>query len=150
MTKVGIVSCFNVTEEHGCVMIGCLAHARGKKTFFESHEGEVVLQGVITCHGCPTAVGSARILKRVKMLTDYGIDALHFSSCMVQLCPFLDEFETDVRAEFPELTIVRGTHPYLDEEAFKRGVSELNAQRVRPPQNINDVVFKRIEFPEKE
>lgn len=147
MTKVGIISCFNISEEHGCVMIGCLAHARGKKTFFESHEGEVVLQGVISCNGCPTAVGTEKILRRVKMLTEYGVDALHFSSCLVQLCPFLDQFETHIREAFPELTLVRGTHPYVDEEAFKTGVAELNASRVQPPQDINDLVFKRIKLP---
>lgn len=150
MTKVGIVSCYNVSEEHGCVMIGCLAHAQGKKTFFEQHEGDVNLVGVISCMGCPTAVGTEKILRRVRMLVDYGIDALHFSSCMVQLCPFLDRFEEHVRREYPHLTIVRGTHPYLDEEAFKAGMTEVNAARVHPPQDVNDVVFKRIEFPKKD
>jgi predicted metal-binding protein len=108
------------------------------------------LVGIINCGGCPTAVGSDRIWQKVKALADYGIDALHFTSCLVQLCPFKDAFVETIKRDFPDLKVVEGTHPFHDPEAFKTGIKELLSQRMVTPQNMNDLVFKKIKLPSDE
>jgi predicted metal-binding protein len=46
------------------------------------------LVGIISCGGCPTAIGADRVWQKVKALKEYGIEALHLTSCLVQVCPF--------------------------------------------------------------
>lgn len=151
MTKVGILGCQAVTNEMNCVMIGCLGNVNNRQGKFEAYPKDEPLQlvGVIGCGGCPTAVGADRIWQKVRALTDYGIDALHLSSCMIQLCPFKDQFIETIQKDHPDLSVVEGTHPFHDENAFKTGVRELISQRVVTPQRMNDLVFKRIKLSEE-
>jgi len=152
MAKVGILACESVTNEMNCVMIGCLGNLRGRQGLFKQYpEGEQVdLLGIIHCGGCPTGVGTDRIWQKVQALVDYGIDSLHLSSCLVELCPFKGAFLDVIRKEYPDLKVVEGTHFYDDVEAFKSGVRELLSQRVVTPQRMNDVVFKRVKLPPDE
>jgi len=131
-----------------CVMVGCLGNLRGRQGSFETYSKEEPLDliGIIHCGGCPTAVGSERIWQKVKALVDYGIDALHLTSCLVHLCPFKEAFLETIRREYPDLEVVEGTHPFHDLEATKRGVKELVSQRVITPQRMNDLIFKRIKL----
>jgi len=108
------------------------------------------LVGIISCGGCPTAVGTDRIWQKVKALKEYGIEALHLTSCLVQVCPFTEEFIKAIRTEYPDLLIVEGTHPFHDENAFKAGIKELSTQRAVTPQKMNDLVFKRIKVQMKD
>ncbi len=149
MAKVGILACESVTNEMNCVMIGCLGNLRSRQGLFKDYpEGEPMdLLGIIHCGGCPTGVGTDRIWQKVQALVDYGIDSLHLSSCLVQLCPFKEAFLDTIRKDYPDLKVVEGTHFYDDEEAFKTGARELLSQRVVTPQRMNDVVFKRIKLP---
>ena len=105
--------------------------------------------GVIHCGGCPTAVGSDRIWQKVRALVDYGIDALHLTSCLVQICPFKDAFLETIHREYPDLKVVEGTHPFHDPEEFRRGIRELVSQRAVTPQRMNDLVFKRMKLPDE-
>ena len=66
------------------------------------------------------------------------------TSCLVQVCPFTEEFIKAIRSEYPDLQIVEGTHPFHDVDAFKAGIKELANQRAVTPQKMNDLVFKRI------
>ena len=153
MAKIGILGCQSVNTEMNCVMIGCLGNLRGREGTFEDYPADEPLDlvGIIHCGGCPTAVGTDRIWQKVQALVDYGIDSLHLSSCLVQLCPFKDNFIETIRREYPDLKIVEGTHPFHDPEEFKAGVRELVSQRVVTPQRMNDLVFKRIKLsPEQE
>jgi predicted metal-binding protein len=129
-----------------CVMIGCFGNLRGRQGMFEqySEDDPPELVGIISCGGCPTAVGSDRVWQKVKALKEYGIEALHLTSCLVQVCPFTQEFVTTIRKEYPDLKIVEGTHPFHDLQAFKNGIKELTSQRAVTPQKMNDIVFKRI------
>ena len=52
-----------------------------------------------------------------------------------------------IKRDYPDLKVVEGTHPFHDQEAFKTGVKELLSQRMVPPQNMNDLVFKKIKLP---
>lgn len=148
MAKIGILGCQSTTEHMNCVMIDCLGNLRNREGMFSGYSADepVDLIGVISCGGCPTAVGTDRIWLKVKALTDYGIDALHLTSCMVYLCPFKDEFLRTIRWEYPELTLVEGTHPFHDVDALKTGIRELVSQRAVTPQTMNDLVFKRIKI----
>ncbi len=152
MAKVGILACESVTNEMNCVMIGCLGNLRGRGGLFKQYpEGEQVdLLGIIHCGGCPTGVGTDRIWQKVQALLDYGIDSLHLSSCLVELCPFKDAFLDVIHKDYPDLKVVEGTHFYDNVEAFKRGARELLSQRVVKPQRMNDVVFKRVKLPPDE
>jgi predicted metal-binding protein len=149
MAKIGILGCQSVTSDMNCVMIGCLGNLRGRQGYFTDYPEDEPLElvGIIPCGGCPTAVGTDRIWQKVQALVDFGVDALHFSSCLVRICPFKDQFLETIRRDYPDLKVVEGTHPFHDEEAFRAGVEELVSQRVVTPQRMNDLVFKRIKLP---
>lgn len=149
MAKIGILGCDSTTREMNCVMIGCLGNLRGRQGSFTDYpeEESLDLVGIIHCGGCPTAVGTDRIWQKVQALVEYGIDALHLTSCLIQLCPFKDEFIETIQKEYPDLKIVEGTHPFHDIDALKTGIKELVSQRVVTPQRMNDLVFKRIKLP---
>jgi predicted metal-binding protein len=127
-------------------MIGCFGNMRGRNGMFErySEDDPPELVGIISCGGCPTALGADRVWQKVKALKEYGIEALHLTSCLVQVCPFTEEFIKAIRTEYPDLQIVEGTHPFHDVNAFKAGIKELTTQRAVTPQKMNDLVFKRI------
>jgi predicted metal-binding protein len=146
MPKIGILGCESTTRDMDCVMIACLGNLRGRKGSFEQYteDNPPELVGIISCGGCPTAFGTDRIWQKVRALVDYGIEALHLTSCLIQVCPFKEQFLEAIRRDYPDLKIVEGTHPFHDLEAFKTGVRELVSQRAVTPQKMNDLVFKRI------
>ena len=152
MAKIGILGCDSTTREMNCVMIGCLGNLRGREGTFNSYpeDESLDLVGIIHCGGCPTAVGSERIWQKVQALVDYGIDALHLTSCLTHLCPFKDEFLETIRHEYPDLEVVEGTHPFHDLETTKSGIKELMSQRMVTPQKMNDLIFKRLKLPSDE
>ncbi len=98
----------------------------------------------------PDGCGVGSHLAKGKALVDYGIDALHFTSCLVQLCPFKEAFLETIKRDYPDLTVVEGTHPFHDSNAFKKGTKELLSQRMVTPQSMNDLVFKKIKLPPEE
>jgi len=146
MPKVGIFGCDATTRDMDCVMIGCLGNLRGRQGSFQqySEQDPPELIGIIHCGGCPTAFGTDRVWQKVKALKEYGIEVLHLTSCLVQVCPFKDEFVNTIKKEYPDLKLVEGTHPFHDLDAFKAGIKEVASQRAVTPQKMNDIVFKRI------
>ncbi|MFH1487912.1 MAG: CGGC domain-containing protein [Pseudomonadota bacterium] len=146
MAKIGILGCESTTGEMNCVMIGCLGNLRGRQGSFQDYpeDESLDLVGIIHCGGCPTAVGSDRIWQKVQALVDYGIDALHLTSCLTHFCPFKDAFLETILREYPDLKVIEGTHPFHDMEATKTGFRELLTQRAVTPQRMNDLIFKRI------
>jgi len=148
MPKVGILGCDATTRDMDCVMIGCLGNLRGRQGSFEpySENDPPELIGIIHCGGCPTAVGTDRIWQKVKALAEYGIEALHLTSCLVEVCPFKEQFVKTIKREYPDIKVVEGTHPFHDVDAFKAGIKEVTSQRAVIPQKMNDIVFKRIKI----
>ncbi len=148
MPKVGIFGCDATTRDMDCVMIGCLGNLRGRQGSFQQYaeDDPPELVGIIHCGGCPTAFGADRVWQKVKALKEYGIEVLHLTSCLVQVCPFKEEFVKTIKKEYPDITVVEGTHPFHDLDAFKAGIKELTAQRAVTPQKMNDIVFKRIKI----
>ena len=82
MPKVGILGCEATTRDMDCVMIGCFGNMRGRNGMFErySEDDPPELVGIISCGGCPTAIGADRVWQKVKALKEYGIEALHLTS----------------------------------------------------------------------
>ena len=148
MPKIGIFACEATTGDMDCVMIGCLGNLRGRQGSFQQYaeDDPPELVGIIHCGGCPTAFGADRVWQKVKALKEYGIEVLHLTSCLVQVCPFKEEFVKTIKKEYPDIAVVEGTHPFHDLDAFKAGIKELTAQRAVTPQKMNDIVFKRIKI----
>ena len=142
MARIGILTCSNCTQETNCASVVCLGDMRKRRGFFErySKDEKLELIGIINCSGCPTLVAPEKILKRVKALAGYRLEALHFSYCMTALCPFLKKYEKIIQAKYPELTIVHGTHTPMDNKEFQSDVKELLCPTVFAVQDMNDII----------
>ena len=142
MARIGILTCSNCTQETNCAAVVCLGDMRKRRGFFEQYQDEEKLEliGIINYAGCPTLAAPEKILKRVKALAEYRIDALHFSYCMTALCPFLEKYEKVIQTHYPELTIIHGTHIPKDKKTFQNQVKELLCTTVSTIQDMNDVI----------
>jgi predicted metal-binding protein len=78
---------------------------------FDRYEGEdVTLVGYNSCAGCPTLFGYEKILKRVKPLVEFTkAEKIHFSSCMVKMCPFSQKYKQVIEEAYPHVEVVLGT-----------------------------------------
>lgn len=146
MARIGILTCSNCTQDTNCASVPCLGDMRKRKGLFErySNESQLDLIGIINCSGCPTLAAPEKILKRVKALAGYKIDALHFSYCMTTLCPFIKKYEKIIQENYPELKIIHGTHRPRDKKVFQGEVKELLCPTVSPAQDMNDVIKGRL------
>jgi predicted metal-binding protein len=151
MARIGILTCSNCTQDSNCASVVCLADMRKRKGFFEVYpQNEPFdLIGIINCAGCPTIAGPEKILKRVRAVTQFRIDALHLSFCMVTLCPFIKSYTALIKREFPDINIVMGTHRPTERDAFVQGVKELLCQSLASPQTMSDLIRGTIRLPEK-
>ncbi len=112
MTRIGILTCSNATQELGCSSVSCLANFRKKKGAFAEYpkDEKMTLVGIINCPGCPTLAGPHKLLQRIRALTEFGVDAIHFTFCIKALCPFKEKYRTALKRAFPDIRIVVGTH----------------------------------------
>lgn len=95
MARIGILTCSNATQDLGCSSVSCLADFRKRQgTFAEYPQDEkLTLVGIINCPGCPTLTGPDKLLQRIRALTDFKVDTIHFTYCMKSLCPFLKMYK---------------------------------------------------------
>ena len=151
MARIGILRCSNSSQESNCAAVVCLADMRKRQGHFERYPAADPLHliGMINCAGCPTLAAPEKILKRVRALAEYRLDALHFSFCVTALCPFLRKYVKVVRDAYPDLEIVLGTHEPIDVAEYRRGVREILCPAVHPPQDMNDMVLGTLEMPER-
>ena len=142
MARIGILTCSNCTQDTNCASVVCLGDMRKRRGFFELYQNDEKLEliGIINCSGCPTLAAPEKILKRVKALAEYRLDALHFSYCMTALCPFLRKYEKTIKEKYPELTIIHGTHTPKDKERFRKEVKELLCPTVCAVQDMTDII----------
>jgi predicted metal-binding protein len=141
MAKLGILTCSNATQELGCSSVSCLADLRRRKgTFADYPEKEkLTLVGIISCPGCPTLTGPVKLLERIRALTDFGVDAIHFSYCMKVLCPFKEKYQKALETSFPTIRIVIGTHEeHLTPEEYRERVGKLFCQ---PRKTMTDIIL---------
>jgi predicted metal-binding protein len=150
MARIGIFTCSNCTQETNCASVVCLSDMRKRQGFFEQYPKDKPLDliGIINCAGCPTLAAPEKILKRVRALTEFCIDALHLSFCLVTLCPFIKSYTTLIRREFPDIIIVLGTHKPVGRDHFVSGVKELLCQTLARPQTMNDMIRGTIKIPQ--
>ena len=142
MARIGILTCSNCIQDTNCAAVVCLGDMRKRRGFFERYRDEEKLDliGIINCAGCPTLAAPDKILKRVKALAEYRLDALHFSYCMTVLCPFLKKYQAVIAKTYPALEIVLGTHIPKDKMQFRIDVKELLCPTVSPVQDMNDII----------
>ena len=146
MARIGILTCSNCTQDTNCAAVVCLGDMRKRRGFFERYQDDEKLDliGIISCAGCPTLAAPEKILKRVKALAEYKLDALHISYCMTALCPFLKKYQAVIAEAYPDLEIVLGTHIPKDKEQFRKDVRELLCPTFSEVQDMNDIIRGRL------
>ena len=114
MIKIAILSCGNFVNKCDCGSKGCLGSFNNRSEMFDRYGSEdAILVGFSTCAGCPTLNAHEKILKKVKPLVeDCMAEKIHFSSCMVELCPFLQKYIKVINAAYPCVEIIMGTDAY--------------------------------------
>lgn len=127
MARIGIITCSNCTQDLDCASVVCLADMRKRKGIFKDYppDEKLDLVGIINCSGCPTVGAPKKILRRVRSIADFRIDAIHFSFCMTALCPFKQKYVEVIEEAYPEIKIVMGTHEPIDSKGFQKDVDDL-------------------------
>ncbi len=145
MARIGILTCSNATQDLGCSSASCLSDYRKRKGTFAEYPSNQPLDlvGIINCPGCPTLTGPDKLLQRVRALTEFRVDAIHFSYCMKALCPFKEKYQKALQEAFPNITIIIGTHrEHITPEEFRQRVKRLFCQ---PRKTMVDVILNKDE-----
>lgn len=128
MARIGILTCSNATQDLGCSSVSCLADFRKRKGTFGEYPAEEKLDlvGIINCPGCPTLTGPDKLLQRIRALTEFRVDVIHFSNCVKALCPFKHQYEKALKESFPTISVVIGTHEeHITPEEFRLRVKKI-------------------------
>lgn len=131
--KLGILTCSNMTQVLDCPVGACLHDMHNRKGAFKSYgDNGLELVGVISCNGCPTRPGADMILPRIEGLLHYGMTHLHLSYCMLTLCPYVKKYVRAIRATYPDLNVILGTHEsHRSDDEFREKVRGLLTERHR-------------------
>jgi predicted metal-binding protein len=141
VAKIGILTCTNATQDLGCSSASCLADFRKRKGSFAAYppEEKITLAGIISCPGCPTLTGTDKLLFRIRGLTEFGVDTIHFSYCIKALCPFREKYRQAIEEAVPHIKVVVGTHEeHVTPEEFRGRVKKLFCQ---PRKTMVDVIL---------
>lgn len=127
MPRIGIITCSNCTGDLDCASVVCLADLRKRKGFFKDYPPDEKLEliGIISCAGCPTVSAPQKILRRVRSIAEFKVDAIHFSYCMTALCPFREKYAAVIREAYPQIGLVMGTHTPRDPREFQGETRDL-------------------------
>ncbi len=114
-TKIGIINCSNFDQDLNCCASCCLKAAKECSGTFEQYRdsGGVEIVGLLSCSGCPTMMAHEKIFRRVRSLVRAGAEAIHLSSCMNNICPFKNRYQSIINERFPDVKVEIGTHPEL-------------------------------------
>lgn len=143
MARIGILTCSNATQDLGCSSVSCLHDLRKRKGAFERYGSadKLDLIGIISCAGCPTLAAPEKLLIRIRALTEFNLDAIHFTYCIEALCPFKKKYYSLLKEHFPDIEIVIGTHePETTHEQFRREVKDVLCQ---PRESMVDIIKGR-------
>lgn len=143
MARIGILTCSNATQDLGCSSVSCLADFRKRKGAFAQYpqDEKLTLVGIINCPGCPTLTGPDKLLTRIRSLTEFKVDTIHFTYCMKALCPFKENYRKALEKTFPDLKIVIGTHEeHVTPEEYRARVKKLFCQQHK---SMVDVILDR-------
>lgn len=127
MARIAIINCANCTQDLDCASVVCLADFKKRRGFFRNYPWDEALDlvGIISCAGCPTVNTPEKILRRVRSVAEFRVDAIHFSFCMTAVCPFKKKYAKVIRTVYPDIDIVMGTHSPRDPKEFQREVGRL-------------------------
>jgi hypothetical protein len=85
--------------------------------------------------------GPDKLLQRIRALTEFRVEVIHFANCVKALCPFKEQYKKALNEAFPEITIVIGTHQeHITPEEFRKRVKKLFCQ---PRKNMVDMILNR-------
>ncbi len=143
MARIGILTCSNATQDLGCSSVSCLADFRKRKGAFSKYaeDEKLTLVGIINCPGCPTLTGPDKLIERIRALTDFGIDTIHFSYCIKALCPFKEKYKGAFEQSFPNIRIMIGTHEeHVTPEEFRHRVKKVFSQ---PRKTMVDIILNK-------
>jgi len=143
MANIGILTCSNTTQDLGCSSASCLSDLSKRKGAFAEypHDEPLNLVGIINCPGCPTMVGPVKLLQRIRGLTEFKVDVIHFTYCIKALCPFRKKYEEALKEAFPDIKIVVGTHQArITEQEFREKIKKLFSQQKK---TMVDLILKR-------
>ncbi len=143
MARIGILTCSNATQDLGCSSVSCLADFRKRKGAFSkySRDEKLTLTGIINCPGCPTLTGADKLLQRIRALTEFKVDTIHFTYCMKALCPFIKMYTKALEENFPDVNIVIGTHTeHITPEEYRKRVKKLFCH---PQKSMVDVILDK-------
>lgn len=143
MARIGILTCSNATQDLGCSSVSCLASLRKRQGAFADYPDEEPLNlvGIINCPGCPTLTGPDKLLQRIKGLTEFRIDFIHFTYCIKALCPFKEKYKKALEEAHPDIKIIIGTHQVrITTEEYRDKIRKLFCQKNK---NMVDVILKK-------
>ncbi|WP_366923102.1 CGGC domain-containing protein [Metallumcola ferriviriculae] len=126
MARIGILTCSNCTQDLDCASVVCLGDLRKRRGFFEKYPAEEKLDliGIINCAGCPTIGAHKKILRKVRSIAEFRVDAIHFSYCMIAVCPFKQKYVEAITETYPDIELVMGTHTPRDPKEFQKEIKE--------------------------
>jgi predicted metal-binding protein len=127
-----------------------LGDMRKRRGFFDRYPSDQPLDliGMINCAGCPTLAAPEKILKKVRALAEFRLDALHLSFCLTAVCPFVKKYTEVIQRAYPDLEIVQGTHQPMDKTHFQQGLKELLCQTLAHMQTMNDMIQGNLKIPQ--
>jgi predicted metal-binding protein len=143
MARIGILTCSNATQDLGCSSVSCLADLRRRRGFFADYPNDEPLDliGVISCPGCPTLTGPDKLLQRIRALTEFRVDTIHFTFCMKALYPFLEKYRKALEEAFPAVKTVIGTHEEkITPQEYRDKIKKLFCQDLK---TMVDVILKK-------
>jgi predicted metal-binding protein len=143
MPRIGIMTCTNATQDLGCSSASCLADFRKRRGTFATYpaDQQLDLVGIISCPGCPTLTGPDKLLLRIRGLTEFRVDSIHFANCVKSLCPFRAQYEKALKEAFPSIAIVVGTHQeHITPDEFRARVKKLFGQ---PKKTMVDMILNK-------
>jgi predicted metal-binding protein len=109
--RIGILTCANASRTLGCCSASCKTDFKNRDGMFKSYpkDQEVELISIASCPGCPTDVAPGGLLREVRALAKTA-QIIHFSSCIVALCPFKEKLMEPLKNKFPAIVFIAGTH----------------------------------------
>jgi predicted metal-binding protein len=123
--------------------VSCLAHLRKRKGAFADYPDDepLTLIGIINCPGCPTLTGENKLIERIRALTEFDVDTIHFTFCIKSLCPFKEKYRKALVSNFPYIRVVIGTHEErVTPEEFRERVKNLFCQ---PRKTMVDIILNK-------
>ena len=111
MKRVGILTCANASLKLSCCSASCKSDFKNRDGMFKSYprDRQVDLISIASCPGCPTDIAPGSLLREVSALAK-TVQVIHFSSCIVALCPFKEKLMGSLKNKFPAIVFVTGTH----------------------------------------